>query len=132
MDPSSPYNPQSNGYAESAVKSAKSLVKKSCPGKSVNGSEFMEALIKHRNTPRTDGMSPSERLFGRPMRTILPCHPQVFRKIVQNIIRQADKKTILLRDKAKARHDRGTIKLSTLRVGDVVRVQHHQTKNGIL
>ncbi len=128
FDPSSPYNHQSNGYAESAVNAAKSLVKKICPGKTVNCAEFMEALIEHRNTPKQDGLSPAERLFHRPMRTRLPSHPQIFSAPIRERIRKADQKAVLLRKKAKEQYDKGASKLPALKVGDVVRVQHHITK----
>ena len=51
---SSPYNPQSNGHAEGAVKQAKYLLKK-CGG---NMEAFRSALFEWRNTPRADGISP--------------------------------------------------------------------------
>ena len=73
-DPSSPYYHEANGYAEAAVKSMKNLVKKICPGKTVKNERFFKALLEYRNTPKTDGLSPAQRLFGRPTRTKLPAH----------------------------------------------------------
>ena len=52
----------------------------------------------------------------------------MYRKDVHAGIRKADRKAEQLRKKAKERYDRGARKLSTLAVGDVVRVQHHATK----
>ncbi len=127
-DPSSPYHHVANGYAEAAVKCMKSLVKKICPGRSVQCESFWEALLEYRNMPRKDGLSPAQRLFQRPMRTKLPCHPQVFEVIAQSKIREADKKALLLREKAKFRHDLGARPLNELKIGDIVRVQHHLTK----
>ncbi len=127
-DPSSPYHHRSNGYAEAAVRVMKDIVKKICPGKTVDCEEFMEALLEYRNTPRQDGLSPAQRLFNRPMRTRLPSHPQVFSPVLQRDIRQADKKALQLRAKAKARWDTGSHSLGELKVGDIVRVQHHITK----
>lgn len=62
---SCPYNPQSNGHAESAVKQAKYLLKK-C---NANIDKFNEALFEWRNTPRADGLSPSDLFFGRRLRS---------------------------------------------------------------
>ena len=54
---SSPYNPQSNGHAEAAVKIAKHLLLKSSPSK------FPEALAAWRNTARENKPSPNELMF---------------------------------------------------------------------
>ena len=59
---SSPYNPQSNGHAEAAVKIAKHLLLKSSPSK------FPESLASWRNTAREDKPSPNELMFNRKIR----------------------------------------------------------------
>ncbi len=127
-DPSSPYHHVANGYAEAAVNAMKSIVKKTCPGRSVMCKAFWTALLEYRNTPKKDGLSPAQRLFQRPMRTRLPSHPQVFKPILQREIRLADKKALQLRAKAKAQYDQGSRKLKELKVGDIVRVQHCASK----
>ena len=68
LDNSSPYNPQSNGLAEAAVKSVKYLVQK-CHD---TNEDLGMALLEWRNCPRTDGVSPSQAFFGRRLRGILP------------------------------------------------------------
>ena len=65
---SSPYNAPSNGHAEAAVKSMKYLLTK-CDG--IWG-KFRPALHEWRNTPRADGISPAQLMFGRRQRTTLP------------------------------------------------------------
>lgn len=66
--PSSPRNPQSNGLAESGVKTAKLLLKKSS-----NEEDFRERLQAWRNVPSAGTtMSPSEKFFGRIQRHGLP------------------------------------------------------------
>ena len=68
---SSPYNSQSNGLAESAVKAMKRLVVAVAP------SLLQSAIQEWRNTPRSsDGISPSMAFFGRRTRGLLPCLPQ--------------------------------------------------------
>ena len=59
---SSPYNPQSNGHAESAVKTAKYLLLKTKP------STFPSALAAWRNTERENKPSPNELMFCRKIR----------------------------------------------------------------
>ncbi len=127
-DPSSPYHPISNGYAEAAVKSMKGIIKKVAPGKNVSTPSILEALLEYRNTPKDDGLSPAQRLFGRPMKTRLPAHPIAYKKTLQNEIRQADKKALLLKEKAKTRYNQNAKEMNKLTIGDIVRVQHHVTK----
>ncbi len=63
---SSPHYPQSNGKAEKAVQTIKSLLQKAL-------SEKMLALLDFRNTPTNDIIgSPAQRLMGRWTKTLLP------------------------------------------------------------
>ena len=65
---SSPYNHQSNGLAESAVKSAKRLLKKSD-----SSQDFKARLQAWRNVPSIkDKLSPSEKFYGYRQRHGLP------------------------------------------------------------
>ena len=63
---SSPYHPESNGHAESAVKNVKHLMEK------VKPSEFPAAFAAWKNTRRADQPSPNELFFGRQLRIQLP------------------------------------------------------------
>ena len=65
---SSPYNPESNGLAEAAVKNMKSLVKR-CHKL---GEELAPAVAAWRNMARPDGLSPSQLFCGRRQRQRLP------------------------------------------------------------
>ena len=61
---SSPYHPQCNGEAERAVKTIKSLLKKS-------GDHYL-ALFAYRSTPLECGFTPAQLLMSRNLRTTLP------------------------------------------------------------
>lgn len=61
---SSPRFPQSNGFAESMVKVAKSLLKKN--------ENLHQALLEYRSTPLANGFSPSELLMNRKLRSSVP------------------------------------------------------------
>jgi len=66
---SSPRYPQANGKAERAVGVCKRLMEKSLIAKT----DFYLALLDFRNTPQAEiGLSPSQRMFGRRTRGILP------------------------------------------------------------
>jgi len=65
---SSPYNPQSNGLAEAAVKNMKRLVV-ACR---MEKADLAGALLEWRSTPRADGVSPALALLKREPRTRTP------------------------------------------------------------
>ena len=73
---SSPGYPQSNGKAESAVKAAKSLMKKSKESKT----DPYLALLELRNIPGEKvKSSPAQRLFGRRTKTSVPVSKQLLK-----------------------------------------------------
>ncbi|XP_059081891.1 uncharacterized protein K02A2.6-like [Tigriopus californicus] len=74
--PLSPHHPQSNGHAETNVKSLKHLLAK-CGGE-LGSDEFLSGLLELRNTLRTDGLSLAQRLFGHPLRSKLPVQWRAF------------------------------------------------------
>ena len=67
---SSAYNPQSNGRAEVAVKSAKRLLRSNIgPTGSLDNDKLLRALLQLRNTPDADcNLSPAQIIYGRPIR----------------------------------------------------------------
>ena len=111
---SAPHHPESNGLAESAVKSMKGLLKK-CE---ITGEDFQDALLEWRATPRTDGFSPAEAFFGRRLRTQLPAYgdsndfdPAAFRQ-ARTKSRASNLKSVAARSK----------KLPKLHLGDHVAI----------
>ncbi|KAK7099066.1 hypothetical protein V1264_003259 [Littorina saxatilis] len=70
---SSPKYPQSNGEAERAVQTVKLLLKK-------NKDPYMYlALLMYRSTPLQNGLSPSELLMGRKLKTLVPVLPNTLK-----------------------------------------------------
>lgn len=67
---SSAYNPQSNGRAEVAVKSAKRLLRSNIgPSGSLDNDSLLRAMLQLRNTPDPDcELSPAQIIFGKPLR----------------------------------------------------------------
>ena len=117
---SSPYNPESNGLAEAAVKNLKSLVLR-CQA---NKEDLRCAIATWRNIAREDGISPSQAFFQHKQRQSWPilaedlqlAPPDMSRKLEKNI-------------KLRNNRDRHTKKFAQLHIGQRVWMQHHQTKH---
>ena len=122
---SSPYHSRSNGKAESAVKIAKNILKKS------REEDPYIALLAYRNTPQQGHVySPAQRLMSRRLRDLIPMatsklQPQlaVPSVVTQNI---AERK-----QKAKAHYDkRASKQLSEFTIGDNVFVKPSPRNRG--
>lgn len=113
----SPYHHQSNGRAESAVKEAKKILKKTAASKS----DPYLALLAHRNTPQEGfGTSPAQRLFSRRTKTNLPTSSNLLKPSVAEDTLEKDK---LRKLKQKFYYDRSANDLPNLQKDDVVRMQ---------
>ncbi|KAL0174707.1 hypothetical protein M9458_030675, partial [Cirrhinus mrigala] len=78
---SSPAYPQSNGKAESAVKTAKQLMGKAKRGKA----DPYLAILEHRHTPSQGfNASPAQRLMSRRTKTLLPTRDSLLQPGVVN------------------------------------------------
>ena len=111
---SSPGYPQSNGKAESAVKSAKTLMKKALDSKT----DPYLALLELRNVPGEKvKSSPAQRLFGRRTRTKVPVSKKLLKpKIASNVEEQ-----LISRKESQAKYyNRGTHELIELKPGQQV------------
>ena len=94
---------------------------------SIHTEEFQEAILELRNTPRSDGRSPNEIVFGRNLRSLLPIHHTAFDAKWKRQADEADAKRALIRDKANEHYNRTARDLKPFRIGEKVRVQNHET-----
>jgi len=118
----SPYNPQSNGHAEAAVKQAKYLLKK-CDA---NLRHFEDALAAWCRTPRADGLSPADLFFGRRLRSLLPSiQPS---PVSSTDLSHSLSKRALNREATKARLDARSRPLPPCLPGQPVVLQNPHTK----
>jgi len=116
---SSPYNSKANGKAESAVKTAKRLLRKSKEGKN----DPYLAMLDHRNTP-SQGMtsSPAQRLMSRRTKTLLPTTTTLLKpEVVDPRNTKRDIKHSQL--KQAMYYNKNAKDLSVLHEGDTVRLQ---------
>lgn len=87
----SPYNKQSNGQVEAAVKVVKRIMKK---GLFSNEDPYL-GLLNYRNTPlESAGKSPAQLLMGRRTRTMMPTNKNLYRPICQSYPEVIQKKKI--------------------------------------
>ena len=114
---SSPYHAQSNGRAENAVKTCKSLLIKARADKR----DPLLALLEWRNTP-SEGMnaSPVQLLYGRRTRTRLPVTKSL---LVPQVISDVPEMIKFRKQKQKFYYDRHSHELPALHDGDAVRMR---------
>ncbi|XP_064629246.1 uncharacterized protein K02A2.6-like [Lineus longissimus] len=118
-DITDPYHPQSNGKIESAVKSAKKILRKALKSKS----DPYLAIIDQRNTPSQGlGNSPVQRLHCRRTRTLLPTRSELLKP--ETVDWKKTKEDIeTSQEKQRHYYDRNAKDLTPLHPGDTVRLQ---------
>ena len=105
-------------------KAVKTLLSKTTANGNINIDAFRAGLLEFRNTPRTNGFSPSQLLFGRPLQSQVLAHPSAFNQEWRDLRNTIDQAASSLAAKARQRHDQHAKSLPVLRHGTVVRVQH--------
>ncbi|XP_021170215.2 uncharacterized protein K02A2.6-like [Fundulus heteroclitus] len=120
---SSPGYPQSNGKAESAVKTAKRLMLKAAAARQ----DPYLAMLDHRNTP-SQGLntSPAQRLLIRRTRTLLPTKDTLLKPEVTH----NEQGLKYNRQRQEKYYNRTAKDMDTLKGGDSVRVQPWDTHKG--
>ena len=116
-----PHHHQANGKAESAVKSAKRLLRKT----KRTGEDPYLALCTHRNTPQQGiGLSPAQRLFCRRTKTLLPTATTLLKP--QTDTTHTVKKLKDNQQRQKSYYDKAAKDLPNLDKGDCVRVKPYR------
>jgi len=117
---SSPYHPESNGRAEASVKAMKALIKHAGD---TSSESFYRGLLEWRNTPKDHGRSPAMLVFGSQQRSVVPCPPDALSRPKSEEDDAWMKRRDDLIEKKRVHFNDGKNELSTLDVGDSVRVQ---------
>ena len=111
----SPGNSQAIGKVESAVKTAKRLLRKACKA----GTDPYLAILDYRNTPTQGvGSSPAQRLTSHRKKTLLPATNQLLQPQASNTAEQRTK-LFERQTKQKLYYDRHAKDLQLLSKGDV-------------
>jgi hypothetical protein len=117
---SSAHYPQLNGHAEAGVKAMKDLVCKHWNGGRLNSDLFDYALLEWRNTPRQDGLTPSQWLFGFIQRTKAPALPSSYQRISETKIIAAEGKIRTNKEKQVNNYNFRARDLRPLNIGETV------------
>ena len=120
---SSPDNPQSNGHAERNVGIIKQLILKT--DGDINSKQFLDGIAQLRNTPRADGYSPCQVVFGRAVRTLIPTLTEALG--TNEFVEKARKRKKMLDQKQKARYDAHAKDLKSFDPGTLIWVQNAET-----
>ena len=124
---SSPNYPQSNGHAEAAVKAMKTLITKTTQNGDLDVESFQRGFLEWRNTPSSDGRSPAQKLFGKPLPSFLLAHHRSFAPSWQSKADEAD--AVPRQNVTKSPDTTGSARrLSSLSLGTHVDVQDPRTK----
>ena len=113
--------PQSNGHAESMVKNVKYLIQK-CDGK-FESDECQKGMLELRNSPKVDGQSPAQRLFGRPLRSGMPINWREYDEKWKNAFEEADSKLVKAKFRKRKDYNLHAKSLPKFNKGDKVLVQ---------
>ena len=122
--PTSPYNSKGNGKVESAVKTAKSLLRKAA----VDKSDAYLAMLDHRNTPTAGLLSPAQKFLIRRTKTLLPTTDQLLRPETHSCAKELNKKS---QDKQQKHFNKRVKTLKPLVRGDVVRVKPYVNRDKV-
>lgn len=115
---SSPRYPKSNGQAESAVKIAKSIIKKCYD----LNKDIYTAIMEYRNTPIKDvECSPSQALMSRRVRTKIPINRELLKPEVQLNVKE---KIVKKQNVSKYYYDKNAKSLSELYVNQNVLIRN--------
>ena len=127
---SSPQYPQSNGKAEATVKSMKKLLRAAWTGRAINQNHLARALLQYRNTPsRKDGLSPAQKLFGRPIQDTLPAHRRAFAAEWQTRAEESERQALATKDATEKSYNQHTRPLPDITIGSHVAIQNQDTKH---
>ena len=126
---STPRYPQSNGKIEATVKSMKKLIRTSWNGRYIDEDKLCSSLLQYRNTPsRKDGLSPAQKLYGRPIQDILPAHRRSFAAEWQRSVIVAEQLSSHTKEKTEDFYNVHSRHLPEIHIGSKVAIQNQVTK----
>ncbi len=103
----------------------KTLIRTSWNGRCLNDNKLVKGLLQYRNTPsRKDGLSPAQKLYGRPVQDTLPAHRRAFSpewQCTSDPLKQKEKPSNLF-------YNQHARPLPEIHLGTKVAIQNSETK----
>ena len=124
---SSPTYAQSNGHAESSVKQVKHLIIKCTKNGNMDTDEFALGLLELRNTPKQNGQSPAQMIFGHPIRSNIPVHKLAYQREWQKNESECQERREKYQRYAETRYNLNAKPLLEFKIGTHVNVQDDRT-----
>ena len=126
---SSPHYPQSNGKTEATVKSMKRIISTSWSTRTLNKDKLGYTVLQYRNTPSCkDGLSPAQKLYGRPIQNTLQAHRRSFAPEWQCSAQLAEQQAAKTLQQAESYYNSHAHRLPDLQNGSMVALQNPLTK----
>lgn len=125
---SSPYYAKSNGRAEAAINTMKTLIRGSYTSGAFDEAKFAKSILLFRNAPRSGGASPAQLVFNRPVRDCLPAHRRSFAPEWQKAADTLEKRARRSKELQIAHYNKRTRPLAAFVVGNYVLIQHPVSK----
>ena len=111
------------------MKVAKKLIRRCWdPQGTLDADLWAQGILQHRNTPGPDGRSPTEVLYGRPVRDLLPAHLRDLSAEWQVAADRADASAAARQEQIEERYNSRAADLLELQVGTAVAVQNQDSK----
>ena len=107
----------------------KKFISAACTDRSMNWDMLCRSLLQYRNTPsRRDGLSPAQKLFGRPVQDHLPAHRRSFSPEWQKSFDEAENAAEETQQESQNYYNAHAHNLPDITIGSHVAIQHHDTK----
>ena len=102
----------------------KNLIKKTTENGNIESENFLAGLLEFRNTPRQDGLSPAQILYGHPIRSKVPIHRSAFQKRWKLQDASWDKRRSEQLIKSNRWYNSTARDMKPIAIGTTVRIQH--------
>ena len=118
---STPQYPQSNGEAEAMVKSMKKIINMCWNRRALDNNQLCRAVLQYANTPsRKDGLTPAQKLYGRPVQDTLPAYRRSFSSEWQRAMEDTEQKAESVLEKSAEFYNLHSRSLPEIRAGVAV------------
>ena len=96
-------------------------------GNDISSQQFLDGIAQLRNTPRADGFSPCQVVFGRSVRTLIPTLTEALG--TNEFVEKARKKKQIIDEKQRARYNLHAKDLKPFELGTTVwRSEEHTSE----